>query len=58
MARKAQYTKALPVYVTPEVRARLDEIADDLEISLAEVVRQLVDRGLDDAYSIWRRLKV
>lgn len=58
MARKARYTKALPVYVTPEVRARLDEIADDREISLAEVTRELISKGLESSYEIWPKLLV
>lgn len=53
MARKARYTKALPVYVTPEVRADLDDIAQREEISLAEVVRVLVDVGLREKSAIW-----
>lgn len=47
MVRKAKYTQALPVYVTPEVRARILKIADDEERSQAEVVRELIGRGLD-----------
>lgn len=58
MARKAKYTRALPVYVTPKVRARLDEIAKDRELSLAEVTRELIDVGLDRAYEIWPKLMV
>lgn len=45
MARVAKYTQALPVYVTPEVRERILEIADVEQISQAEVVRHLIDRG-------------
>lgn len=46
MARKAKYTAALPVYVTPAVRAEILKIADEREVSQAEVVRELIDRGL------------
>lgn len=46
MARKAQYTAALPVYVTPAVRERILKIADETEVSQAQVVRELIDRGL------------
>lgn len=46
MARKAKYTQALPVYVTPEVRARILKIADEQERSQAEVVRELINGGL------------
>jgi hypothetical protein len=46
VARKAKYTKALPVYVTPAVRARLDEIAEIKDLSVAEVTRRLIDEGL------------
>lgn len=53
MARKAKYTEALPVYVTPEVRARILKIAEDQEISQAEVVRALLEVGLQDAHTLW-----
>lgn len=46
MARKAKYTYALPVYVTPAVRERILEIAERNELSQAEVVRDIIDRGL------------
>lgn len=46
MARKAKYTQSLPVYVTPEVRERILEIAERREVSQAEVVRELIDKGL------------
>lgn len=53
MARKARYTQALPVYVTPDTRQRLDAIAESHCVSLAEVVRDLIDTGLDDAEARW-----
>lgn len=53
MARTAKYTKALPVYVTAEVRRRLDNIAETKAISLAEVIRDIIDVGLDDAETRW-----
>lgn len=53
MARRARYTASLPVYVVPEVRDRIREIAEDEEISQAEVVRVLIDVGLRDAGAIW-----
>lgn len=46
MARKAKYTQSLPVYVVPGVRERILEIADRQEVSQAEVVRDLIDKGL------------
>lgn len=46
MVRKAKYTDALPVYVEPEVRARILRIADEYDISQAEVTRQALDEGL------------
>lgn len=56
MARQAKYTRTLPVYVTPEVRSRLDAIAEKYAVSLAEVVRDLIDVGLDDAEARWEAL--
>lgn len=53
MARTAKYTKALPVYVTAEVRRRLDNIAEAKSISLAEVIRDIIDLGIDDAEIRW-----
>lgn len=53
MARTARYTKALPVYVTPEVRRRLDALAERHSVSLAEVVRDIIDVGLDGAEARW-----
>lgn len=53
MARIAKYTQALPVYVTPRVRARLDGLAERHKVSLAEVVRDLIDHGLDEAEARW-----
>lgn len=49
MARKAQYTKSLPVYVTPRVRDYVNQIATDYEVSQAEVVRLLIDLGMQVA---------
>lgn len=46
MARKAKYTDALPVYVAPEIRARILRIAEEYDISQAEVTRQALDAGL------------
>lgn len=53
VARTARYTKALPVYVTPEVRRRLDGLAERHRVSLAEVVRDIIALGLDDAEERW-----
>lgn len=49
MVRKARYTKALPVYVTPRTRDRVNEIAHEYEVSQAEVIRLLIDLGLQVA---------
>lgn len=54
MARQAKYTRALPVYVTPEVRRRLDGIAEEYRVSLAEVIREIIDVGLGEAEERWR----
>lgn len=53
MARTARYTKALPVYVTPEVRRRLDALAEKGCVSLAEIVRDIIDAGIDEAEARW-----
>lgn len=49
MARKAKYTEALPVYVTPKTRGRILGISKEYEVSQADVVRLLVDLGLQIA---------
>lgn len=53
MARVAKYTEALPVYETPAIRARIKKIADDNNVSQAEVVRDIIDVGIDDAEIRW-----
>lgn len=57
VARVARFTEALPVYVTPEVRRRLDKLASDHRVSLAEVIRDIIDVGLDDAELRWNGLE-
>jgi len=46
VARIAHYTKALPVYVTPEVRAEIERISDERDISMAELIRELLHDAL------------
>jgi cytidylate kinase len=46
VAVTAQYTKALPVYLTEEHRQRIKAIADRENISQAQVVRDLVTHSL------------
>lgn len=53
MARKAKYTQALPVYVTPEDRARVLRMAEEYEVSQAEVVRFCFARGISEAEEKW-----
>lgn len=53
MARKAKYTAALPVYVETDVRDEIKRIADAMEISQAEVVRELIAVGLQDKNMLW-----
>lgn len=53
MARKAKYTQALPVYVTPEDRARVLRMAEEYEVSQAEVVRFCFARGISEAEAKW-----
>lgn len=47
MALTAKYTDALPVYVTAEVRQRIRATADREEISQAQVVREIIEAGID-----------
>lgn len=42
----ARYTALIPVLVTPAVRDRLDEEAEDQGISRGELVRGYIDAGL------------
>jgi hypothetical protein len=46
VARKAKYTTALPVYVAQSVRDRINKIATEEELSLAQVLREIIDIGL------------
>lgn len=50
MARVAKYTDALPVYVRPEVKERITKIADREQISMAQVIREIIDMGLEPRY--------
>ncbi len=56
MARKARYTKSLPVYVVEDVRERIQKLADDHDVSQAEVVRDIIDCGIDEAETRWAAL--
>lgn len=47
MARKARFTTALPVYVEPDRKERILKIADTEEISQAQVIREIIDAGLE-----------
>jgi len=53
VARKARFTNALPVYVTPETRKRLDRMSEDYDISLAEVTRYCIEHGITAAEGRW-----
>lgn len=44
--RHARYTTALPVYVEPDRRKRIQAIADRERISMAQVIREIIDAGL------------
>lgn len=46
MARKARFTAALPVYVEQQTRDRINRIAEQFDLSQAEVVRMVVNEGL------------
>ena len=51
MARVAQYTLALPVYVRPVVKERIEQIADREQISMAQVIREIIDMGLEARFN-------
>lgn len=46
MAVKARYTEQVVVMVTPEVRQRLDAVADRDDVSVAQVVRDCIDLAI------------
>jgi predicted DNA-binding protein len=56
VAHTARYTRALPVYVTPAVREQLDQLAEKHCVSLAEIVRDIIDHGLPRARRRWAGL--
>jgi cytidylate kinase len=47
MVKRAQYTKALPVYVIPSVKARIEAVAEREDTSMAQVIRDIIDAGLE-----------
>jgi predicted DNA-binding protein len=47
MARKAQYTKALPVYVKQPIKDRIEAVATNEDISMAQVIREIIDEGIE-----------
>jgi hypothetical protein len=48
MAVKAKYTQPLQVVETPEHRDRITAISDREGISQAQVIRDLIESGLDE----------
>ena len=42
----ATLTHPVPVLMTPDQRARIEGIARDEQISMALVIRELIDKGL------------
>jgi predicted transcriptional regulator len=48
MAVTPKYTKQLVVMVTPAMRDQLDKIADEREVSLAQVAREALEQGLTE----------
>lgn len=48
MARKSKYTQPLQVVTRPDQRARIEAIAERDEVSMAEVVRDIIDLGIDE----------
>ena len=48
MAIRAKFTEQVVVMVTPTVRQALDKIAEDREVSIAQVVREAIDSSLPE----------
>ncbi len=53
MARTAKYTAMIPVYHTPEQRQRIKDLADRAGVSQAEIIRDIIDVGIDEAEARW-----
>lgn len=48
MAVEAKYTQPLQVVETPQMRERITVIADREKISQAQVIREILARGIDE----------
>jgi hypothetical protein len=46
MALKARYTEQLVVLVDPDTRWRIDQLAEEREVSIGQVTREIIERGL------------
>lgn len=46
MARRATYTEPISALITKEAREAIDEEAEVREVSISEVIRELLDEGL------------
>jgi predicted DNA-binding protein len=49
--RRAMYIKALTIALPRELYSTIKRLSDDRFISMAEVVRQIVEKGLPDFIS-------
>lgn len=47
MARKRKFSAHLQILVEPELRAVIEALATDNEVSLAEVAREALERGIE-----------
>ncbi len=46
MARRAAYTEPISALITTEAREAIDKEAEAREVSISEVIRELLDAGL------------
>lgn len=54
MALKAKYTQPLQVVATPEMRAEIVQISEEQEVSQAQVIRELIQLGLEARRGVGR----
>ncbi len=47
MARKAQYTESLTVAFSPEIYSKIKNITNQKEISMADLVREIIQKELN-----------
>ena len=53
MARQAQYTEGVSAMVTPTMRKYLDDQAKARKVSMADVLREMLDEALE--HRVWQQ---